>query len=441
MSANITSPKPSSVPIVRGSKFSPSLEKTGQAHRSTFHLSNLFHTLTKFSRNIRTTNSFIRSTSSNSADAQIKLTRRSFNKSDPAATSILRPSSCFVLLSPARQEKDSCLFFQKPVQNNASPKVNGTSSFSKLKRVSSFLLPLKRKQSLSLNHSHHDRSFKAKETTKRRSRLLTSSTFRAKIPTPPIASIRSGAFGYDVRRAPVALFERRYIPFDLINIDLLSQFRLNHSMYNNYQLVLPDASTWWFIQLFKPSYGIVIDEQSLVFFQPKLSDHMHRERSTNEKFIYLPFHSIKAEETQMPAMGYDACDPRTIRVPLTWISKNASHEYHISAKVRRSFVCRTTTRNGAMFTFRRSTGRVLMLLCTLFPLSPWSSCIARSFASILSLNPFLWIVIEHKRVLRRLSLILLLSLLFSSSPYNQQLDTRQRSCMTTILYSVGTRAC
>ena len=341
MSSNLNSPKSSSVPIVRGSKFSPALEKSSQPHRSTFHLSNIFHTLTKFSRNIRTTNSFIRSTSSNSADSQIKLTRRSFNKNDSTGTSIHRPSSCFVLLSPARKEKDSCLFFQKPAQSNASPKVNGISSFSKLKRVSSFLLPLKRKQSLSLNHSHHDRSFKAKETTKRRSRLLNSSTFKAKVPAPPLASIGSGAFGYDPRKAPVVLRERRHVPFDLINVDLLSQIRLNHSLYNNYQLLLRDASPWWFLHLFKPFYGVVIEQQSLIFFQPKLCDHLLRERSTHDQFIYLPFHPIKGEEIHPAAIGYDPCDPRTIRVPLTWISKNTSHEYRISAKVRRAFLSQT----------------------------------------------------------------------------------------------------
>ena len=73
MSSTLNSPKisnSSNIPILRGSKFSPSIEKSSQQHRSTFHLSNFFHTLTKFSRNIRTTNSFVRSTSTNINDIE-----------------------------------------------------------------------------------------------------------------------------------------------------------------------------------------------------------------------------------------------------------------------------------------------------------------------------------------------------------------------------------
>ena len=146
MSSTLNSPKATNsvnIPVLHGSKFSPSIEKTCPQHRSSFHLSNLFHTLTKFSRNIRTTNSFIRSTSTNPNDQQRKLTRRSFTKNDPLSTSINRPSSCFILLSPSKQEQDTCLFFQKPTNQNISPKLTPISSFTKLKRVSSFLLPLK----------------------------------------------------------------------------------------------------------------------------------------------------------------------------------------------------------------------------------------------------------------------------------------------------------
>ncbi|CAF5084468.1 unnamed protein product, partial [Rotaria magnacalcarata] len=71
-SSSLNSPK-ATIPVLRGSKFSPSPEKSSlqqhhhhHHHRTTFHLSNLFQSLTKFSRNIRTTNSFVRSTSTNS---------------------------------------------------------------------------------------------------------------------------------------------------------------------------------------------------------------------------------------------------------------------------------------------------------------------------------------------------------------------------------------
>ena len=87
MSSTLNSPKSSTIPILHGSKFSPSIEKSSQSHRSSFHLSNIFHSLTKFSRNIRTTNSFVRSTSTNPNDQQVKLTRRSFSKTIPISPS------------------------------------------------------------------------------------------------------------------------------------------------------------------------------------------------------------------------------------------------------------------------------------------------------------------------------------------------------------------
>jgi hypothetical protein len=338
MSSTLNSPKTSNtctIPILRGSKFSPSIDKSSQQqHRSTFHLSNFFHTLTKFSRNIRTTNSFVRSTSTNPNDQQVKLTRRSFTKTDSLSSSIIRPSSCFILLSPSKQEHETCLFFQKPINQNLSPKLNPISAFNKIKRVSSFLLPLKRRQSLSLNHSLHDRSFKAKEATKRRSRLLNYSIFKHKNSITTISSSLTGTFGYQIQQSSVQLTRKIYVQFDIIQIDLLLQIRLNIFLYNNYQSILYDIPNWSLIQIIQPFYGILFEHQTLILFQPKLFDNnLHQNHPINHDFIYLPFHHIKYEENNSIQIGYDTLAPTTIQIPLKWISKIDSFDYRISPKV------------------------------------------------------------------------------------------------------------
>jgi len=340
MPLTLNSPKTlnsTNIPIIHDSKFSPSIEKSSQQHRSTFHLSNFFHTLTKFSRNIRTTNSFIRSTSINSNDQQIKLTRRSFTKTNTLSPSINRPSSCFILLSPLKQEHEPCLFFQKPSNQNFSPKFNPISSFNKIKRVSSFLLPLKRRQSLSLNHILHERSFKAKESTKRRSRLLNYSIFKHKNFISTNSFSLSGIFGYQIRQTSVPLIQISYIQFDLIQIDLILQIKLNISLYNNYQSILYDIPNWSFIQIIKPFYGILFKNQTLVLFQPKLFENNLHQKYISHDFIYLPLHQINYEENNSIQIGYDVLAPTTIRIPLKWISKNDVSDYQISSKVCSAF--------------------------------------------------------------------------------------------------------
>jgi len=336
MSSTVNSPTTTNspaIPILHGTKFSPSIEKTSQHHRSSFHLSNLFHTLTKFSRNIRTTNSFIRSTSTNPNDQQIKLTRRSFTKTATSSPSINRPSSCFILLSPLKQEQDTCLFFQKSTNQTISPKLNPISSFNKIKRVSSFLLPLKRRQSISLNHSLSDRSFKAKESTKRRSRLLNYSIFKPRKSLSTNTFTLCGTFGYKIQRSSLQLIQISFIQIDIIQIDLISQIRLNISSYNNYQSLLYDVPNWSIIQFIKPFNGILLEQQTLVLFQPKLFlNHLHQ-KSIHHDFLYIPFHQIKYEENNSIHMGYDSLARTTIRIPLKWISKNNFDDYQISSKV------------------------------------------------------------------------------------------------------------
>lgn len=336
MSFPINSPKTSNtstIPILHGTKCSPSIEKSSHQHRPTFHLSNILHTLTKFSRNIRTTNSFIRSTSTNSHDQQVKLTRRSFNKTDQLSTSINRPSSCFILLTPSKQEHETCLFFQKPTtEYTKSPKLN--SSFNKIKRVSSFLLPLKRRQSLSLNHSLHDRSFKAKESTKRRSRLLNYSIFRHKNPliTNPLKF--SGKFGYKISQ--INSIPINYIPFDIIHIDLILQIKLNTYLFNNYQSISYDIiiPNWLFIKFIKPFYGVLFSKQILFIFQPKLFDNnIYKKNFIYHDFIYLPYYQIKSEDNNSIDIGYDLLSPTTIQIPLKWIRKINASDYQISSKV------------------------------------------------------------------------------------------------------------
>jgi hypothetical protein len=331
-----STPNSPNIPILHGSKFSPSLEKS---HRSSFHLSNLFHTLTKFSRNIRTTNSFVRSTSINSNDQQIKLTRRSFSRKDALSPSKTRPSSCFVILSPAKQEHETCLFFQKPINQIISPKLNPISSFSKLKRVSSFLLPLKRRQSLSLNHSLHERSFKAKESTKRRSRLLNFSIFKHTKPISTYTALPSGIFGYKIPSSSIHITQKSSIKLDIIQIDLILQIQLNNSLDNNYQSILSEIPNWSLIQLIKPFYGIVFEKQTLIIFQPKLFQTNHYHKSIHPDFIYIPFHQIQSEVNHFIHIGYDCSASTTIRIPLKWISKNDFNDYQISIKVCVRFVC------------------------------------------------------------------------------------------------------
>ncbi|CAF2386055.1 unnamed protein product [Rotaria sp. Silwood2] len=337
MSSPVNSPKTSTsfnIPILRGSKYSPSIEKSSQHHRTTFHLSNIFQTLTKLSRNIRTTNSFIRSTSTNSNDQQIKLTRRSFTKHDTLSTSINRPSSCFILLSPSKHEQETCLFFQKTTNDNNSPKSNSISSFNKIKRVSSFLLPLKRRQSLSLNHSLHERSFKAKESTKRRSRLLNYSIFKHKNSISTKYTLLLGSFGYKKHENSIQLNQKSFFLFDIIQIDLILQIRLNNSLYNNYQSLLYDIPHWPFIQSIKTFYGILLEKQILVLFQPKLfENNPYNQKHNYHDFIYIPYHHINYEENHFIHIGYDCLAPTTIRIPLACISKNNMDDYQISPKV------------------------------------------------------------------------------------------------------------
>ncbi|CAF2117751.1 unnamed protein product [Rotaria magnacalcarata] len=340
-SSSLNSPK-ATIPVLRGSKFSPSPEKSSlqqhhhHHHRTTFHLSNLFQSLTKFSRNIRTTNSFVRSTSTNSNDPNIKLTRRSFTKHDSLSSSINRPSSCFILLSPAKQEQETCLFFRKPIDENLSPKSNSTSSFSKLKRVSSFLLPLKRRQSLSLNHSLHERSFKAKESSKRRSRLLNYSIFKHKNPISRNYILPLGTFGYRQHSNAIRLQEKYFIIlFDIIQIDLILEIRLNNILFNNYESILYDTPDWAFIQSIKSFYGILLDERTLTLFQPKLFENNLYEKIVSYDFIFMPFHHIQYEDSSFIHIGYDSLAPTTIRIPLTWISNNNNnnlHDFQISSK-------------------------------------------------------------------------------------------------------------
>ncbi|CAF0815046.1 unnamed protein product [Rotaria sp. Silwood1] len=336
MSSSVNSPKTSNsfnIPILRGSKYSPSIEKSSQHHRTTFHLSNIFQTLTKFSRNIRTTNSFIRSTSTTSNDQQNKLTRRSFTKQDTLSTSINRPSSCFILLSPSKHVQETCLFFQKPTNTDNSPKLNSISSFNKIKRVSSFLLPLKRRQSLSLNHSLHERSFKAKESTKRRSRLLNYSIFKHKNSLSINYTLLLGTFGYKKHENSIQLIQKSFFLFDIIQIDLILQIRLNNSLHNNYQSILYDIPHWPFIQKNKSFYGILLEQQILVLFQPKLfENNLYHQKHNYYDFIYIPFPQIKYKENHFIHIGYDCLAPTTIRIPLTWISKIDFDDYQISSK-------------------------------------------------------------------------------------------------------------
>lgn len=335
-SSPFNSPK-ATIPILRGSKFSPSVEKSSHHHhRTTFHLSNIFQSITKFSRNIRTTNSFVRSASTNSNDSNIKLTRRSFTKPDPLlSSSVNRPSSCFVLLSPSKQEHETCLFFQKTLDETLSPKVHppSSSSFSKIKRVSSFLLPLKRRQSLSLNHSLHERSFKAKESTKRRSRLLNYSIFKHKNPTSIHCILPVGTFGYKIHSKSIQSNDQTFsFQFNIIQIDLVLEIRLNYSLYNNYQSILYDTPPWTFIQTLKPFNGILIDKQTLTLFQPKLFEINLYQKSIQYDFIHMPlFHHTKDEENHFIHIGYDLLAPTSIQIPLTWISTKNSYDYHISS--------------------------------------------------------------------------------------------------------------
>ncbi|UJR36306.1 hypothetical protein I4U23_029034 [Adineta vaga] len=341
MSSNLNSPKTSTtIPILHGSKYSPSIEKTAQSHRSSFHLSNLFHTLTKFSRNIRTTNSFVRSSSTNPNDQHIKLNRRSFSKNDSLSSSINRPSSCFILLSQPKQEHETCLFFQKSTTNSSSsssssPKSNPVSSFNKIKRVSSFLLPLKRRQSISLNHSLNERSFKAKESSKRRSRLLNYSIFKSK---PKIFIDRfsfSGSFGYKIHSTYTSsiIIRKIDIPCDIIHIDLLLQLRLNVSLSKHYQSIACDILNWSWIQFIQPFNGVLIDKQTLILFQPKLFQNYLPQIYHSYDFLYIPYHQIKYEENISIQIGYDPFAPTTIRIPLSCISKNDLNDYQISSKL------------------------------------------------------------------------------------------------------------
>ena len=334
MSSACNSPKS---PILHGSKFSPSIERPSQPHRAAFHLSNFFHSITKFSRTIRTNNAFARSTSTNPANQHVKLTRRSFTKTDSlsSSSSIHRPSSCFILLSPSKREHQNCLFFQKPNEQTISPKLNPISSFKKIKRVSSFLLPLKRRQSLSLNHSLHERSFKAKESTKRRSRLLNYSIFKHQTPifTPHSTSL-SGSFGYHTQPKSLELFPPPSILLDLIQIDLIVQIRLNNSLSTNYQSILSESPPWSLIQILHPFHGIALEKQLLILFQPKLFDaNPPDQQITPPDFLYLPLHQIKYEENDSIHIGYEPFSPSTIRIPLKWISQTPLFDYEISSKV------------------------------------------------------------------------------------------------------------
>ncbi|CAF1046707.1 unnamed protein product [Adineta ricciae] len=337
MSSTLNSPKISTtIPILHGTKYSPSIEKSSHSHRSSFHLSNFFHSITKFSRNIRTTNSFARSSSTNPADQHIKLARRSFSKNDSLSSSINRPSSCFILLSPSRQEHENCLFFQKPTTNTdhvSPPTANSSSSFNKIKRVSSFLLPLKRRQSMSLNHSLNERPFKAKETSKRRSRLLNYSIFRSKPKLFIPNFFLSGSFGYNTHSiASTSIICKLHISFDLSHIDLLLQARLNCSLYNNYQSITSDSLHWSWSQYLQPFYGVLINKQTLTVFQPKLYDHSLLQNDQFYDFVYIPYHQTKYEDNLSIQIGYDLCAPTTIRIPLSWISKTDLNDYHVSSK-------------------------------------------------------------------------------------------------------------
>lgn len=337
MSTTINSPKTphvKTIPVLHNSRFSPSIEKPSQPHRSAFHLSNLFHSITKFRRTIRTSNAFVRSTSTNSNDQPVKLTRRSFSKKDSKSPSIHRPSSCFILLSPSKQEHQTCLFFQKPTEEITSPKLNSISSFSKIKRVSSFLLPLKRRQSLSLNHSLHERSFKAKESTKRRSRLLNYSIIKPKTHSSYFSL--SGIFGYRIEQPSLPSIRRPLsIVFDLIKIDLILERRSTTWLYNNYQSIVADSLHWSWIQYVKPFFGIFFDKQTLIFFQPKLFaiNHHDDKPSIQPDFLYLPFHTHKYDEFSSIYIGYDQSAPTTIRIPLYWIYTKDRLDYQISSKV------------------------------------------------------------------------------------------------------------
>lgn len=337
MSTTINSPKTphvKTIPVLHNSRFSPSIEKPSQPHRSAFHLSNLFHSITKFRRTIRTSNAFVRSTSTNSNDQPVKLTRRSFSKKDSKSPSIHRPSSCFILLSPSKQEHQTCLFFQKPTEEITSPKLNSISSFSKIKRVSSFLLPLKRRQSLSLNHSLHERSFKAKESTKRRSRLLNYSIIKPKTHSSYFSL--SGIFGYRIEQPSLPSIRRPLsIVFDLIKIDLILERRSTTWLYNNYQSIVADSLHWSWIQYVKPFFGIFFDKQTLIFFQPKLFaiNHHDDKPSIQPDFLYLPFHTHKYDEFSSVYIGYDQSAPTTIRIPLYWICTKDRLDYQISSKV------------------------------------------------------------------------------------------------------------
>ena len=315
MSSTVNSPKISTsfhIPILRNhSKYSPSIEKT--SHRSSFHLSNLFQSLTKFSRTIRTTNSFVRSNES----------RRSFTKANSSTNSNTnRPSSCFVLLSPVKQDQ--------PSSNTHS-----NSSFHKIKRVSSFLLPLKRRQSLSLNHSLNDRSFKAKESTKRRSRLLNYSIFRPRTSlTNKQSPSFNGQFGVDIRKPTVDLSKQFHIQFDLIRIDLILEIRLNSFHSYHYTNLTIDVPHWSTIELLKPFFAVRIHKQTLTVFRPKLFEKNFGEHdSLSTDFIYLPLNQLKTDEKHSIQLGWIRQAPTTIDIPFKWITKNAFDDYEISAKV------------------------------------------------------------------------------------------------------------
>ena len=337
MSSNLNSPKAPIFPIVRGSKFSPSTEKSSQTHRSTFHLSNLFHTLTKFSRNIRTTNAFVRSTSTNAGDPTMKLTRRSFSKKDASPLpSIHRPSSCFILLSPSRHEQEKCLFFQKATTTAVavSPKPSCISSFSKIKRVSSFLLPLKRKQSLALNHSLHERSFKAKESSRRRSRLLNQSLIKHKHSNSiSLPSESNGTFGYRPSRSDERYHDKIHVYIDLIRIDLIRQIRLNACLPPTYRPLFSHTPAWPWVELQSLFYGILFEQQALIFFQPTLFSRDSSDTHGEQDFVYLPFRSMVWEENSSVALGYDPLAPSTVRIPFKWITTNSTGGYHISSQV------------------------------------------------------------------------------------------------------------
>ena len=334
MSSNLNSPKMPTFPVVHGSKFSPSAEKSSQTHRSTFHLSNLFHSLTKFSRNIRTTNAFVRSTSTHADGSSVKLTRRSFSKKDASPMpSIHRPSSCFILLSPSRHEQDKCLFFQKPT-TAISPKPSCISSFSKIKRVSSFLLPLKRKQSLALNHSLHERSFKAKESSKRRSRLLNHSLIKHKHSTSiSLPSDSNGTFGYRSSRSEQRYHDQIHVYIDLIRIDLILQIRLNACLPPTYRPLVSHTPAWPWVELQSLFYGILVEQQALVFLQPKLFSRDSPESQGEPDFIHLPFRSMVWEENASIALGYDPLAPSTVRIAFKWIAANSTGNFCISSQV------------------------------------------------------------------------------------------------------------